>query len=116
MECVITIFGHIDVHKQPQGFPAVVKQVMHVEAENKQQLVDQLEGFTKAIILMQGMAVRNEPEAMQDFNKLDLERMWVPLHMITHLNAKVQALTGETPIAGPDGKFVDKTGKEAILQ
>ncbi len=89
---------------------------MHIDVENKQQLVDQLEGFTKAIISLQGMAVRNEPGAMQDFSKLDLERMWVPMHMITHINAKVEALTGETPITDPDGKLVDKAGKEVKLQ
>jgi hypothetical protein len=116
VECVLTIIGHIDVHKRPQGFPEVIKQVVHVDVETKQQLLQQIEGFTNAIINMQGMAVRNDPAALQDFSKLDLERMWVPMHMITHINAEIVAITGETPTTDPDGKLINKAGKEAIIQ
>src|SRR5271157_3570609 len=36
MECVITLFGHIDVTKWPQGFPPEIKQVFHVDVETKE--------------------------------------------------------------------------------
>ena len=116
MECVITLFGHIDVTKWPQGFPPEIKQVFHVDVETKEQLINQLDGFIRAIIQMQGMAVRSDPAAMQDFSKLDLQRMWVPMHMLTHINATIHTLTGETPTTDSDGKLVDKTGKETLLQ
>ncbi len=116
MECVITIFGHIDVHKRPQGFPEVIKQIIHLDIETKEQLLQQLNGFTVSIAQMQGMSVRNNSAVMQDFNKLDLERMWVPMHMLTYIHATVQSVTGETPTFDSDGKLVNKAGEEVLLQ
>ncbi len=52
---------------------------------------------------MQGVSVRKDPYALEDPNKLDTERMFVPMHMVTHFEAEVKTVSGEPAVVDSMG-------------
>jgi hypothetical protein len=89
---MVKIIGHIDVHKQPQGFPADVYQIHVLQNVDKAGLLDYVLKRTREIIYLQGMAVSLDPAAMIDPEVIDTNRAFVPMHMLTHLSSEVAQL------------------------
>lgn len=116
MDHVLTFVGHIDETKRPryidrartQEFPTKVFDVLFIrvdESKGPEGLVNAVNTESLKYIRQQGMTVRTVPPGnLDDLNKVDAERMFVPMHMITHITAEVSG-----PIMGP-AVVVDSTG------
>jgi len=117
MEYLITIVGHVKEREYSKSFPyETIRQVIQQPVENKLQLVNAVQHYTQQIIEMGGMLVRVDPYAVIDVKKLDTERMWVPLLMLSHLTAEIALITGDIPTVGEGGSLVNIDGKEVTKQ
>jgi hypothetical protein len=105
---LIKFIGHINERKRPENFPREIYDLLFVridEKVGKDGLVNAVNTESMKYIRLQGMTVRMvDPEQMEDLTKIDTERMYVPMHMITHITAEVSG-----PIVG-NAPIVDSTG------
>ena len=114
MDFLVTFIFHIDERKRPEGFPRQVRDLVMINSDSKQGLVTAVNTESLKYIRMQGVSVRKDPYAAEDPNKLDTERMFVPLHMITHFEADVKTITGEPAVVDQTGLASFPSGKEAV--
>jgi hypothetical protein len=116
MNRILTFVGHIDETKRPryidrehtQEFPTKIFDVMFIrvdESKGPEGIVNAVNTESLKYIRQQGMTVRTVPPGnLDDLAKVDSDRMFVPIHMITHITAEVSG-----PIMGPQ-TMVDSTG------
>lgn len=114
MEYLITFVFHIDERKRPENFPKELRDLVMITSDSKQGLVNAINTESVKYIRMQGVSVRKDPYAAEDPNKLDTERMFVPLHMITHFEAEVKTITGEPAVIDSTGLASLPSGKEVV--
>jgi hypothetical protein len=110
---MVKIIGHIDVHRRPQGFPENAIQVHVVQNVDKAGLLDFVVKRTREIIYLQGMITSLDPAALIDPEKIDTNRAFVPMHMLTHLSSEVAQLV-QPQSDLPDDADIDAalTGKK----
>jgi hypothetical protein len=114
VDYLVTFVFHIDERKRPEGFPRQVRDLIIVSADSKQGLVTAVNTESLKYIRMQGASVRKDPYAMENPNKLDTERMFVPIHMITHFEAEVKTVTGELAVVDSTGLASMPSGKNVV--
>jgi hypothetical protein len=101
MDFLVTFVGHIDVHKKPDGFPVIqgrpgeVHDLVFIRSENKEGIVNAVNTESLKYIRYQGMSVRRDPYAHEDPAKIDTDRMFVPMHMLTYISAEVKLIQGQ---------------------
>lgn len=103
--------GHL-VRERPDDFPPVIKDYQMFEARNNQEVAANINACTARYML--GMAVFLDPNALVDTTKIQA-RVFVPMHMITHLTCKVKPLTAGTAI-NQEGGVHFEDGKEVPMQ
>lgn len=112
MEVTVQYIGHIDERKRPENFPHEVSNVGSYKVTNPDQLKQVINAELGAIIQNQGMIVQLDPAQVFDTRKVNIrDRVYVPLHMITHLEAIVSPMApmpvvAETGILDAEGKPV----------
>jgi hypothetical protein len=111
---LVKIIGHIDERKRPENFPKEIHILEAVANADKKFLVDFVQKQMKNIVYVQGMGVSRDPAAMQDPNKLDTNRMFVPMHMLTHIDAEVTELQQEIPLVDENNNTVLCSGKDVV--
>jgi hypothetical protein len=120
---VIRIFGHIDENKRPRevskdfpkGFPSKVREDTYIQAENSQGVFKSINDEITKYLRLTGMWVRRDPDEFLDAKKLEIfDRMFVPLHMITHITADFQMLAAEIPMVDQSGTAFLTSGKELV--
>jgi hypothetical protein len=89
---LVTITGHINEEVRPEGFPREIRQVEVISAVNNAKLGEAVNDLTILHLRNRGMAVRKDPYAKIDPYTLDLNRMWVPMDMISHMDVDVQMI------------------------
>jgi len=114
VEFLVTLLGHIDETRRPDGFPKVLRQVFNFKVDTREELADAVSQATRAIIVTNGMLSQDDPDHL-DATKFTTNRMWVPMHMITHIRAEVKDVHGESPAFDKDGKLVTRDGKEVMV-
>lgn len=114
MDYLITFVFHIDERKRPENFPKQIRDLVMINSDSKQGLVNAVNTESVKYIRMQGVSVRKDPYAAEDPNKLDTERMFVPLHMITHFEAEVKTITGEQAVIDQTGLAALPSGKDIV--
>lgn len=97
MHYLITFIGHIDERKRPENFPRQIIEQLIVEAETKDQIVSAVNDYSMKYIKVQGMSVKRDPAGVTDVAKIDTDRMFVPMHMITYIEAKHQIVITPAP-------------------
>lgn len=102
---LITFTGYIDERKRPENFPRTIKEMIFVSADTNEQVVKAVNDYSLQYIRAQGMSVRNDPTSMEDSTILDTSRRWVPMHMLTHFDAKVKQITGKIPMFDKEGRI-----------
>ena len=116
MNYMITFFGHIDVAKRPIGFPDVVHELIVINTTNIDAIVKAANDASQRYIRDQGMSVGLKPHLPDEVGKLDLDRVWVPMHMITHITLSVRTVEGEVPqMSTPAGDLKFPSGKDLRL-
>ena len=108
---MVKIIGHIDVHKRPQGFPDNIYQVHVLQNVEKPALIEFVLKRTREIIYLQGMSVSLDPAALQDPDKIDTNRAFVPMHMLTHLSSEIAQLAGAQSDIPTDTEMDTALGK-----
>lgn len=98
MKFIVTFKGHIDERKRPEFFPHEIRDVVILEAEDKTGLVKAFNDYTISWIRIQGMTVRKDPYAVEDPAKVDINRMFVPMHMITYIDSEIKAINDQEGI------------------
>jgi hypothetical protein len=93
---LITFTGHVDETRRPEDFPKKIFDLLLILADDNDGVVKAVNDHSKNYIRNQGMSVRMDPSATEDASVLDTNRMWVPLHMLTHFTADVKQITDET--------------------
>lgn len=116
---LLKFIGHIDRFKRPDGFPEKIYDLLFIridEKEGKNGLVNAVNTESLKYIRLQGMTVRTvAPEQIEDLTKLDTDRMFVPLHMITHITAEVSGpIMGNAPAVDSTGLASTPTEKEQV--
>jgi hypothetical protein len=117
-EYLVTFVFDIDENRRPRDidFPKQLFDPMIIAADNKLGLIDTVNKESLKYIRMQGVSVRKDPYAMEKPNEVDVNRMFVPLHMITHFYAQVRPITGEIPDIDGTGLASLPSGKEIVKQ
>lgn len=97
-EYFVTFTAYIDERKRPENFPKKIHSLAIVQADTVDQLVKNVNNLlVEAIVKNQGMAVPIEIAKMEKVGQLDFSnRMWVPLHMITHIVPSINIITPES--------------------
>lgn len=110
------ITGRVVDLKRPDGMPREIHQVFLDDVENPNQLKELIMARTNLIVGMGGMLVALDPFHTTVRKGIDTNRIWVPMHMIAYLKARVIELAEEVPTMDEDGRLVLKSGKEVQLQ
>jgi len=105
----ITFTGHISREGQLEGLPKEIYAFMLIETDSKGGIVKAIERQSAEFFVAGGMAVSKDPAATRDPNKLDLNRMFVPMHWIAFIDVQVRQVVN---IDGPTDKEGELT-KEA---
>jgi hypothetical protein len=122
MNYMITFFGHIDATRRPRNekgeftFPEVVRDLIFVQAGSIDAVVQAANDASHKYIKDNGMSVGTKPHLPDVVNRLDTERVWVPMYMITYISLEVKTVEGEIPQminSGGDLKF--SSGKDLRL-
>ncbi len=117
MDYLVKMQGHMDMQKCPRDLPEIALQVFIVsDVESKKQLVETIQQYLNAIVVMQGMLIRDDPYSILDPSILDIKRKWIPMHMIAYINAEVKEIVGSTPKIDKDGKLLLEDGEKALKQ
>lgn len=114
MDYIVTFTAFIDERKRPERFPKVIKDVLPVTFNNGTELVNFVNARNEMYNRNQGMGVNLDPGSLEDLSIIDTKRVWVPMHMITHLTASIKALTGEMPQITNAGITEMPSGKEVV--
>lgn len=88
----ITFTGHISWEGQANGLPKEIQAFMVIEADTKAGIAKAIEHQSNALFVAGGMAVSKTPAAIKDPSKLDLDRMFVPMHWITYVDTQVRRI------------------------
>lgn len=114
---LVTFVGHINERMRPENFPREVRDLVLVQADSQEALVNEVNKASFQYIRLQGMGVRRNPYDPEVANQLDLDRMWVPMHMLTHIVPHVRLLTGEVPQVDPKTGMISlPSGSELVKQ
>lgn len=92
MHYLLTFIGHIDVHKKPDGFPHHVSDTRVVTSDTAAGAVQAINDGYMVYVRMLGMHVRMDPAKLEAINALEYDRVWVPMHMITHITHALQPI------------------------
>ncbi len=111
---VVTFTGYIDQRKRPENFPTNIQDVVVGPFETSAHLVDFVNKRVALYAANQGMGVTLDQNLMEDLRIVDTNRMWVPMHMITHFTASYKSLTGEVPQISASGEVSLLSGKQIV--
>ncbi|SRR6266446_9632311 len=111
---VITFTGYIDERKRPENFPRTVQDVIAGPFETPAHLVNFVNERVALYAKNQGMGVTLDKSLMEDLRIVDTNRIWVPMHMITHFTAVYRAVVGEIPQISTSGEVSLPSGKEIV--
>lgn len=102
--------------RKPPELPDVIRQIFVDEVQTPPELIGRVYARLKEITDTNGMGCRIEPEHSTDGKKQ--KSIFVPIHMITYLEAEIKAVTGDMPEQNPEapGEFMDRQGKKVGLQ
>lgn len=114
MDYLITFNFYIDERKRPENFPRVLHDLILIKADSKEGVVSAVNTESLKYIRMQGGSFRKDPYAPEETNTVDVKRMFVFAHMITHFDADVRPLTGEMPEIDSTGLASLSSGKELV--
>ena len=114
MRYAIFYTGHVNERVRPEGFPKKIGDHVVVHVNSKEELVQKVNDFMAIFVRNQGMVVRKNPGAMEDPAKLDTNRMFVPMALLSHIDSRVAPITGEIPEVDPDGKTVNFSRKPVM--
>jgi hypothetical protein len=121
---LVRITGHIDENKRPrgvskdfpQGFPQWVREDTYIQVQQAQGVMKHIADEVTKYVRVQGMWVRKNPDLQQDANKLENEdRMFIPMHMITHITSAFQILNAEIPMVDEGGRVFFPSGKNVTV-
>ena len=111
---IVTFTGYIDERKRPERFPRVIKDVLAVSFQNSIELVNFVNARNEMYNRNQGMGINLDPSALEDLSIIDTKRVWVPMHMITHLTATIKNVIGEMPQISDAGITEMPSGKDVV--
>ncbi len=112
----VVINGHLDLTKKPKDLPDTIKQLFVDEVQSPQDLIKRIYDRLKEIIDTGGMGCRLGLENTEVGKKH--RSIFVPMHMITFLEAEIKPLVGDIPQENPEipGEFVDRNGNKVGVQ
>jgi hypothetical protein len=115
---LVTFVFEIDETRRPRDikFPKKLFDPIMVAADSKKALIEAVNNHSVTYIRMQGVSVRTDPYAMEKSNEVDVHRMFVPFHMITHFYAEVKPISGEVPLIDEAGVVSMLSGKDIVKQ
>ena len=114
MDYILTFTGYIDERKRPERFPRVIEDKIIWSFDKTEDLVNFVNNRVALYAKNQGMGVTLDEKVIEDLSIVDTNRMWVPLHMITHMTATYKAITGEMPQVSIAGVTEMPSGKEVV--
>lgn len=114
----VTFMAYIDERKRPENFPKVIHFSAMIHAENQEQLGGQVNLLLfQNFVQPQGVGVRRDPYKTEEVGKQDLnDRMWIPMHMITHIIPVVKMIVGEVPFLNNETAKAELPSGEGIVQ
>lgn len=107
--------GHIIEMFRPLELPPKIHQVHNYDVESVKDLINLASARVNDILGGNGMLVRLDPFNVK-IGKIDMQRRWVPLHMISYISQAAIPMVGELPYIDEQGNLVVKSGKAIILQ
>jgi hypothetical protein len=113
-EYLITFTAYIDARKRPENFPRVIQDKVVASFDSGPLLVDFVNKRVAVYAQNQGMGVTLDQDLIEDLSIIDTNRIWVPMHMITHFTATYKAITGEMPQVSALGLTEMPSGKEVV--
>jgi hypothetical protein len=112
MDYLVTFRGYIVESKRPDGFPKVIEDLVFFRADGIEAITKAVNEYSAYYIRLQGMSVRPDAHAMEDFSIIDDARIWVPMHMLAYFKAEVKQLTGTMPSFDENGQVVLEEGQK----
>ena len=127
MDYLITAIGHIDETRRPRyidegrepkiEFPKKIYDLHFIRTDGSDQmLVDEVNKKSAQYVRNNGMSVRFDPFGSEDMTKVTSDRMWVPMHMITHITVLFAPIVAEVPGFDVSGQLVNPSGKPIVKQ
>lgn len=116
MDALVKYIGHIDETRRPAGFANKVMAIGTYHFENLEELMKLVNNEAGAIIRIQGMLVAKDPAEITDTTKIRFDqRMFVPIHMITHVTMEVSMMQ-QMPQLDADNNYVLEDGSKVPIQ
>ena len=116
MPYLVKIYGHINPIKRLHW--TKLPETLVIQAtypyDDKDGLVEMVKNIMGGCIAVQGMGTSLNPNGLQDPQKLDLNRVFVPMHMIDYIDAEVILVNGEVPMLDADNTVVLPSGKDIV--
>jgi hypothetical protein len=106
MQHVIRFNGHITWEGRSNGLPEVIYAFLIVENANEKFINDMIENQSRAFINSQAMYVQRDQGKIIDLKQTPQDRMLVPFHCITYIDADVFPLIGE--LSTPDEEGIER--------
>jgi hypothetical protein len=116
MPYLVKIYGHLNPEKRtyhPKLPDTLVVQATY-PYDDKDGLVEMVKNIMQSCIAVQGMGTTLNPSGMQDPKQLDLNRVFVPMHMIDYIDAEAILVQGEVPMLDSENNVVLPSGKEIV--
>jgi hypothetical protein len=116
-EYFVRFTAYIDERKRPENFPHQVHDTITLRVDSAKQLGDIVNARCAAYHQSQGMAVSIEPEDAEKMGLGEINRIFVPSHMWTHMTlSMVKPIIGENPQISETGEITLPSGKEVVKQ
>jgi hypothetical protein len=126
MDYLVTFVGHIREDIRPkhklmdQGFPnddypQIVLMNHPVRAEDTDRLFGVVTALMGEITKDQGLMAMKDPYKTERVGEFNNNRMFVPMTMMTHVEAHVRALSSEVPMFSK-GKTMLGDGTQVVVQ
>lgn len=94
----VVFHAYIDELRRPENFPHVVKFAALIQADDHQSLVDQVNNVLLRPVQQQGIGTALDLSKTETAGQLDFSnRVWVPMHMISHIIPEVKLITNAQP-------------------
>lgn len=107
MDYYVSFIGHILEEKRQKGWPREITHDVIIRSDSFDGLKELINKEMWSILVQQGMIINNMPQEMINDNIETLSRrVYIHLHMISHITTKIVKLAGEVP----------DENKEVILQ
>lgn len=94
---MVTFIGHINKRVAPETFPDEISDYVIVDVKNKVELLEKINQYALLYVRIQGMIVRRDMHGTVDPEKVDVNRQYVPMNMLTHVTSHVLHIMGQLP-------------------